>query len=102
MEKGYWSGLEIPRGAWEMRWLAYRFRNLGTQLEETVRRLVEAERRAMLGLSAGLAPSPAAEKRPARVEDDASPVGRGGRLPREAASPLPPVALPLSRGAGPE
>ncbi len=45
MEQGYWSGLEIPRGAWEMRWLAYRFRNLGTQLEETVRRLVEAERR---------------------------------------------------------
>ena len=51
MEKGYWSGLEIPRGAWEMRWLAYRFRNLGTQLEETVRRLVDADRRAMLGLS---------------------------------------------------
>ena len=50
MEKGYWSGLEIPRGAWEMRWLAYRFRTLGTQLEETVRRLVEAERRGMLGL----------------------------------------------------
>ncbi|MFI5179767.1 MAG: hypothetical protein ACHQPI_00040 [Thermoanaerobaculia bacterium] len=50
MEKGYWSGLQIPRGAWEMRWLAYRFRNLGTQLEETVRRLVEAERRAMFGL----------------------------------------------------
>ena len=50
MEKGYWSGLELPRGAWEMRWLAYRFRTLGTQLEETVRRLVEAERRGMLGL----------------------------------------------------
>ncbi len=45
MEQGYWSGLEIPRGAWEMRWLAFRFRNLGNQLEETVRRLVEAERR---------------------------------------------------------
>ena len=50
MEKGYWSGLEVPRGAWEMRWLAYRFRTLGTQLEETVKRLVEAERRGMLGL----------------------------------------------------
>ena len=50
MEKGYWSGLEIPRGAWEMRWLALRFRNLGTQLEETVRRLVEAERRALFGV----------------------------------------------------
>jgi hypothetical protein len=50
MEQGYWSGLELPRGAWEMRWLAYRFQNLGTQLEETVRRLVEAERRTYAGL----------------------------------------------------
>ena len=65
MEQGYWSGLEIPRGAWEMRWLAYRFRNLGTQLEETVRRLVEAERRTVAGLRASPAapaPRPAAEE----------------------------------------
>jgi HAMP domain-containing protein len=60
MEQGYWSGLEIPRGAWEMRWLAYRFRNLGTQLEETVRRLVEAERRTVAGLRTAPAPAPAA------------------------------------------
>lgn len=52
MELGYWSGLSIPRGAWEMRWLAYRFRNLGSQLEETVRHVVEADRRAVLGLDA--------------------------------------------------
>ena len=73
MEKGYWSGLEIPRGAWEMRWLAYRFRNLGTQLEETVRRLVEADRRAVLGLrpSSLLA---AGGGRPVLVEGDASSV----------------------------
>lgn len=65
MEQGYWSGLEIPRGAWEMRWLAYRFRNLGTQLEETVRRLVEAERRTVAGLRAVPAapvPRPASEE----------------------------------------
>ena len=65
MEQGYWSGLELPRGAWEMRWLAYRFRNLGTQLEETVRRLVEAERRTYVGLrsapTVAPAPRPAAE-----------------------------------------
>ena len=60
MEQGYWSGLEIPRGAWEMRWLAYRFRNLGTQLEETVRRLVEAERRTLAGMRPGSQPAPAA------------------------------------------
>ena len=76
MEKGYWSGLEMPRGAWEMRWLAYRFRNLGTQLEETVRRLVEAERRAMFGLrreslqaAGGRRPAPQ-ESHPAPVSDE--------------------------------
>jgi len=63
MEQGYWSGLEIPRGAWEMRWLAYRFRNLGTQLEETVRRLVEAERRTFAGLRA-TSSSPTAARSP--------------------------------------
>jgi ppGpp synthetase/RelA/SpoT-type nucleotidyltranferase len=47
MERGYWGTLEVPRGAWEMRWLAWRFRNLGTDLEGTVRRLVEAERRVL-------------------------------------------------------
>ena len=72
MEKGYWNGLEVPRGAWEMRWLAYRFRNLGTQLEETVSRLVEAERRAMLGLRSHSAAA-AGRGRPVLVLSDASP-----------------------------
>ena len=48
MEMGYWGGFEIPHGAWEMQWLAYRFQNLGSKLEETIRRLVEAERLALL------------------------------------------------------
>jgi ppGpp synthetase/RelA/SpoT-type nucleotidyltranferase len=48
MEMGYWGGLKIPKGSWEMRWLAYRFQKLGTKLEETVQHLVEAERRALL------------------------------------------------------
>lgn len=71
MEMGYWSGLPIPRGAWEMRWLAYRFRNLGTQLEETVRRLVQAERRAMLGLGAAPPATPDGAV-PAAAGDDGS------------------------------
>ena len=71
MEKGYWSGLELPRGAWEIRWLAYRFRNLGTQLEETVGRLVEAERRALLRPPSG-APLVAIGGRPAGVDVDTS------------------------------
>jgi hypothetical protein len=72
MERGYWSGLEIPRGAWEMRWLAYRFRNLGTQLEETVRRLVEADRRALFGLKQESLLA-AGGKRPVLMAGDASP-----------------------------
>jgi hypothetical protein len=71
MELGYWSGLEIPRGAWEMRWLAYRFRNLGSQLEETVARLVYAERRAMLGL--GKARPAAPGEGPSAPPGDAAP-----------------------------
>jgi hypothetical protein len=35
-----------------MRWLAYRFQKLGTKLEETMQRLIEAERRALLDLHA--------------------------------------------------
>lgn len=77
MEQGYWSGLEIPRGAWEMRWLAYRFRNLGTQLEETVRRLVEAERRTV----AGLRTTPSAAPAPRPAGDGASP---GASMQEEA------------------
>ena len=77
MEQGYWSGLEIPRGAWEMRWLAYRFRNLGTQLEETVRRLVEAERRTF----AGLRPVPTAAPAERRDAERAAP---GASLQEEA------------------
>jgi hypothetical protein len=48
MEMGYWEGFEIPHGAWEMQWLAYRFQNLGSKLEEIMKRLVEAERLALL------------------------------------------------------
>ena len=77
MEQGYWSGLEIPRGAWEMRWLAYRFRNLGTQLEETVRRLVEAERRTFAGLRATSSSSAAAR-------NPEEPPPPGGSLQEEA------------------
>ncbi len=71
MEKGYWNGLEIPHGAREMRWLAYRFRSLGSQLEETVRRLVEAERRALLGLKPDTLQNPGGG-RPVPLEEGAS------------------------------
>lgn len=48
MEMGYWEGFGIPQGAWEMQWLAYRFQSLGSKLEETMKRLIEAERLALL------------------------------------------------------
>jgi ppGpp synthetase/RelA/SpoT-type nucleotidyltranferase len=44
---GHLASLEAPAGAREIRWLAWRFRALGIELEETVARLVEAERRAL-------------------------------------------------------
>ncbi len=46
MEMGLWDAVEVPRGAWEMRWLGWRFRNMGQELQRTVQRLVAAERRA--------------------------------------------------------
>jgi hypothetical protein len=51
MEMGYWGGLQVPKGAREIRWLAHRFQRLGGELEETMRRLVDAERRAVIDLS---------------------------------------------------
>lgn len=58
MEMGYWGGLRIPKGAREIRWLAYRFQRLGGELEETMRRLVDAERRALIDFSPSPKPPP--------------------------------------------
>jgi ppGpp synthetase/RelA/SpoT-type nucleotidyltranferase len=52
MEMGYWRGLKIPSGAWEMQWLAYRFQQLGARLDETMQLLVQARRRACRDLHA--------------------------------------------------
>ncbi|NOZ00333.1 MAG: bifunctional (p)ppGpp synthetase/guanosine-3',5'-bis(diphosphate) 3'-pyrophosphohydrolase [Deltaproteobacteria bacterium] len=46
MEMGYWGDLSIPSGAWEIRWLCWRFRCMGLELQRTVEHLVAAERRA--------------------------------------------------------
>ncbi len=46
MELGYWDDLPDPGGAWEVRWLAWRFRTLGQELSRTVEHLVAAQRRA--------------------------------------------------------
>jgi len=58
MEMGYWGGLQVPKGAREIRWLAYRFQKLGGELEETMRRLVDAERRTLIDRSESPKPTP--------------------------------------------
>jgi len=45
--RGNAQGLTTQAGPWEWRWLARQIRALGSDLEETIRRLVEAERRAL-------------------------------------------------------
>lgn len=47
LSRGDGRSLERISGPWEWRWLARRIGELGNDLEETVRRLVDAERRAL-------------------------------------------------------
>jgi len=83
MENGYWGRVEAPGGAWEFRWLAYRFQRLGERLEHTLLRLVEAERRGLQGAGS-------------RAEDSALGIGNGlggrdrrGQAVAETAPPAP-------------
>lgn len=46
MERGYWDDMPDPGGAREIRWLGWRFRMLGQELNHTVEHLVAAQRRA--------------------------------------------------------
>lgn len=46
MELGYWDDMPDPGGAWELRWLRWRFRALGHELNGTVEHLVAAQKRA--------------------------------------------------------
>ncbi len=49
MERGYWDDMPDPGGAWEVRWLGWRFHALGEELSRTVEQLVAAQRRAYTG-----------------------------------------------------
>ncbi len=46
MEMGYWDDMADPGGAWEVRWLGWRFHTLGEELSRTVEHLVAAQQRA--------------------------------------------------------
>ncbi len=45
-EMGYWGEVADPGGAWEIRWVVWRFQNMGRELERTVQHLLAAEKRA--------------------------------------------------------
>jgi ppGpp synthetase/RelA/SpoT-type nucleotidyltranferase len=47
MEMGYLGPIEVPRGAWELRWVVSRLERTAAELQQTVRRMVAAERRAL-------------------------------------------------------
>lgn len=52
MEMGYWGPIEIGAGAWEIRWLAWRFGNWAQEVRNSMIHLFEAERkaRALIGV----------------------------------------------------
>jgi ppGpp synthetase/RelA/SpoT-type nucleotidyltranferase len=46
MEMGYWGKIPIHSGAWEIRWLAWRFESMVSEVRKAVAHLLEAERKA--------------------------------------------------------
>ncbi len=46
MEMGYWGPIEIGGGAWEIRWLTWRFGNMVQEVQSAMTHLFEAEQKA--------------------------------------------------------
>ena len=46
MEMGYWGGITIHSGAWEIRWLSWRFSNMAQEVHHSLTHLLEAEKKA--------------------------------------------------------
>ena len=46
MEMGYWGKVSIRSGAWEIRWLAWRFENMISEVRKAIAHFLEAERKA--------------------------------------------------------
>jgi HAMP domain-containing protein len=63
MELGYWDDVPDPGGAWEIRWLAWRFRTIGGELRLTVTSLMGAQRRAYAAEAKGRAHADVIEHR---------------------------------------
>jgi len=77
MEMGYLGRVEVPRGAWELRWVASRLERTAVELQQTVRRMVAAERRALQRRDTNPEPSEVFTNgwltEPAAVDEIASP-----------------------------
>jgi len=48
MEMGYWGKVSTHSGAWEIKWLAWRFENMIAEVRKAVAHLLEAERKAQI------------------------------------------------------
>jgi ppGpp synthetase/RelA/SpoT-type nucleotidyltranferase len=46
MEMGYWGKVPIRNGAWEIKWLAWRFENMISEVRKAIAHFIEAERKA--------------------------------------------------------
>jgi ppGpp synthetase/RelA/SpoT-type nucleotidyltranferase len=46
MEMGYWGKVPIRSGAWEIRWLAWRFESMISEVRKAVAHFIDAERKA--------------------------------------------------------
>lgn len=65
MELGYWDDVADPGGAWELRWLAWRFRTIGGELRLATGNLMAAQRRAYAAEAGAQADACATIKLPA-------------------------------------
>jgi hypothetical protein len=106
MEMGYWGKVPIRSGAWEIRWLAWRFENMISEVRKAVAHLLEAERKAqsLMQLSNGkdkIAPTKKMVELPASYsEDHTSPVYQDLLMKcqqLESASPGDPDSLNLAQ-----
>jgi ppGpp synthetase/RelA/SpoT-type nucleotidyltranferase len=107
MEQGYWGPVDLSGGAWEVRWLAWRFSNMVQEVQSAMTRLFEAERKAQKSLPNSrdddlpdteqhpLSISPATETDPPDSSDYRELIALCERL--ESASPDDTQAVQLAR-----
>ncbi len=108
MEMGYWGKVPIRSGAWEIKWLAWRFENMISEVRKAVAHLLEAERKAqsLMQLSKGkdkIAPTKKMVELPAFYSEDHTSPAYQDLLMKcqqmESASPGDPDSLDLAQKA---